>query len=217
MKRAYSVLYLDDAMNNLGEMMDYVSTDCGMNMDEYFKLFIRTGYADLFGKGVPDYVSGKSGVELAWDVFNDSGCVRHFAEPQNRYYRTVAYWCGWILAYYQWYSGMPFKEIMNYINFEKLSGMYAAFHEMAEQQFADAMDEMIHQSKRPVKLQILRKNQHLSQRQLAEKSGVSLRAIQQYEQRKKDINKAQAAYLAALAKSLGCKIDDLLEYETLEL
>lgn len=50
-----------------------------------------------------------------------------------------------------------------------------------------------------------------SQKQLAELSGVSLRAIQTYEQRQKDINKAQSDSLHRLAKALDCKMEDLLE------
>ena len=51
----------------------------------------------------------------------------------------------------------------------------------------------------------------MSQRELAEASGVPLRTIQQYEQRAKDINKATASNLFALAQTLGCKAEDLLE------
>lgn len=50
-----------------------------------------------------------------------------------------------------------------------------------------------------------------SQRGLAEMSGVSLRSIQMYEQRNKDINKAQSESLHRLAKALGCTMEDLLE------
>lgn len=50
-----------------------------------------------------------------------------------------------------------------------------------------------------------------SQKQLAEMSGVSLRSIQMYEQRNKDINKAQSDSLYRLAKVLCCKMEDLLE------
>lgn len=52
-----------------------------------------------------------------------------------------------------------------------------------------------------------------SQKQLAELSGVSLRAIQTYEQRQKNINKAQSDSLFHLAKALGCTMEDLLEVE----
>lgn len=47
-------------------------------------------------------------------------------------------------------------------------------------------------------------------RQLAEESGVSLRSIQMYEQRIKDINKGQAQTLHSLARVLGCRIEDFV-------
>ena len=38
-------------------------------------------------------------------------------------------------------------------------------------------------------------------------------SIQMYEQRNKDVNKAQAITLAKIARVLGCDIEDLLESE----
>ena len=52
---------------------------------------------------------------------------------------------------------------------------------------------------------------------MAEKSGVALRMIQQYEQRAKNINKVAAENLFALAQALGCRAEDLLEYDTGEV
>lgn len=60
-------------------------------------------------------------------------------------------------------------------------------------------------------LKRIRTTKGYSQKQLAELSGVSLRAIQTYEQRQKDINKAQSDSLHRLAKVLDCKMEDLLE------
>ena len=54
-------------------------------------------------------------------------------------------------------------------------------------------------------------------RKLAEKVGVNLRTLQQYEIRAKDINKAAGATLLALAKVLGCRVEDLLEYDNNEI
>lgn len=51
----------------------------------------------------------------------------------------------------------------------------------------------------------------MSQTQLAETSGVPVRSIQQYEQRRKDINKSNANTLLSLARALGCRMEDLLE------
>lgn len=56
-----------------------------------------------------------------------------------------------------------------------------------------------------------RKNCGYSQSDLAKYSGVNKRMIQQYEIGTKDINKAAGVTLLALAKTLDCEIEDLLE------
>ena len=61
------------------------------------------------------------------------------------------------------------------------------------------------------KLKQLRQRAGMSQSELAEQSGVPVRTIQQYEQRQKSINKAQAEYLMMLANALHCKAEDLIE------
>ena len=56
-----------------------------------------------------------------------------------------------------------------------------------------------------------RKETGLTQKQLAEVSSVALRMIQLYEQRQNDINKAQVSTLSRLARSLNCRMEDLME------
>lgn len=48
-------------------------------------------------------------------------------------------------------------------------------------------------------------------RSLPERSGVSLRSIQMYEQRNKNINRASGESLYRLSKVLGCTVEDLIE------
>ena len=50
----------------------------------------------------------------------------------------------------------------------------------------------------------------LTQSELAEKSGVTLRMIRAYEQNTKDINKAQVATVIQLAEALGCDIKAII-------
>ena len=52
----------------------------------------------------------------------------------------------------------------------------------------------------------------ISQKELSVKFGVSIRSIQMYEQRNKDINKANSITLYSLSKVLGCSMEDLLEF-----
>lgn len=62
-------------------------------------------------------------------------------------------------------------------------------------------------------LKNMRQRKDMSQRQLAEASGVSIRMIQYYEQGKNDINKAEALTVYRLADALFCRVEDLLELE----
>lgn len=63
-------------------------------------------------------------------------------------------------------------------------------------------------------LKEIRQKIGLSQRDLAERSGISLRMIQKYEQGQKDINKAQATTVYKLSKALKCNMEDLLDLNT---
>jgi transcriptional regulator with XRE-family HTH domain len=58
-----------------------------------------------------------------------------------------------------------------------------------------------------------REMRKLSQRELAERSGVSLRTLQDYEQGRKNINLAAAITVQKLAEALGCASWELLEDE----
>jgi len=56
----------------------------------------------------------------------------------------------------------------------------------------------------------IRKNKGLSQSQLSELSGVSVRMIQYYEQGIKDINKTSAETIYHLTQALNCRMEDLI-------
>lgn len=60
------------------------------------------------------------------------------------------------------------------------------------------------------KLKEWRLSRNMSQSDLAEASGVSVRMIQHYEQGVRDINKAEALTVLRLADALGCDVRDIL-------
>ena len=217
MIHAYDNQYLDDAMKCLGEATDYAVNRCQINMDNFLELFIGTGYAEQFAAGVPKYVSGTSGTELVMDVLTKSGADMDFPQTQIEYNYSPQYWCGWILAYYQWYTGRSFKEIQKHITMQKIEKLYPTLHEASENKFVDTVNRMIRKKNLPTRLQTQRKISDYSQRELAQKVGVNLRTLQQYEIRAKDINKAAGSTLLSLAKVLGCRVEDLLEYDNSEI
>lgn len=217
MMHAYDKQYLDDAMQNLGEAFDYAANACGMDIDSFLDMFVTSGLAEQFGSGVPKYVAGISGTELVWEVIEEAGSKNKLPVARIDYECSREYWSGWILAYYQWYTGRSFKNIKQYISAKDILELYPALHEAAEEKFVDTINRRISRENIPTQLQTLRKAGGYSQKELAEKSGVTLRMIQQYEQRAKDINKAAAVNLLALAQALGCRVEDLLEYDTSEI
>ena len=217
MIHAYDNQYLDDAMKCLGEAMDYAVNSCQVDMDSFLELFIGTGYAEQFAVGVPKYVSGVSGTELVMDVLTKSGTDMDFPQARVDYDCSPQYWCGWILAYYQWYTGRNFKDIQRHITMQDIEKLYPTLHEASEKKFVDTINRMIRKKNLPTRLQTQRKINGYSQRELAEKVGVNLRTLQQYEIRAKDINKAAGSTLFALSKVLGCRVEDLLEYDSSEI
>ena len=60
-------------------------------------------------------------------------------------------------------------------------------------------------------LKRIRQQRGLSQSELAESSGVSVRMIQHYEQRFRNINQASAETVTKLADALAVDVHDLLE------
>ncbi|MBO4898193.1 MAG: helix-turn-helix transcriptional regulator [Clostridia bacterium] len=211
MIRAYDEKYLDDAMKNFGEAVDFAVNACGITMEKFFELFVATGFASAFEKGVPKVVSGLSGTELVCEIINKSGLETSLPAQQPEYDYSPEYWCGWIIAFYQWKTGMSFKDIFANISAQEIEKLYPTLHEASEEKAADTINAIIQRKTKNTKLQKLRKNCGYSQKELSVKSGVNLRTLQQYELRSKDINKAASGTLLALSKVLGCSIEDLLE------
>lgn len=67
------------------------------------------------------------------------------------------------------------------------------------------------QNKEETKLALRRRLLGYSQAFLAEKTGISLRTLQQYESKARDINKASIQTLWLLARALECPMEDLID------
>ena len=213
MIRAYDEQYLSDAMHNLGEAFDFARNVCQIELDTFLSMMISSGVAALFESGTPKYVSGMSGTELVMDVLKQSGIEQEKASVQTEYDCSPEYWTGWIVAYFQWYTGRSFQSISEVLSMREILRLYPTLHEVSEDRAVDTLNAIIRGKALPTRLQARRKNCSLTQRKLSEVSGVNLRAIQQYEGRSKDINKAAGATLRSLSQVLSCRIEDLLEYD----
>lgn len=215
MTRAYDEMYLPDAMCALGEFFDYAVNDHGAEGDEIADLFCMSGLARSFGRGEPWVVAGLSGCELFVRLSREFGySVDGLIKPRMRMGKTPEYWLGWIAAYAQWRLCISFDRLFTAMPYDEFITLYNPWHEASEERVAALLATKIEQARGETHLAAMRKRLGLSQRELAHQSGVSLRSIQMYEQRNKDINRAQACSVAALARVLHCSMENVLEMES---
>lgn len=211
MMRAYDEIYLERARNVMANMFDYAVCHKGYELTSFFERFLNSDICGRFENGEAAIVAGKSGIEITYEIMG----LNPESDLQMNIHvsisRSPEYWLGWALAYYQWYRDIGFAEIVQSVSIDEIREMYYPYHEMDVQQFADKMDELCHLSRMETRLKTYRKLVGLSQAELAEKTGIPVRTIQQYEQRQKNINKASAEYIIRLSKVLFCTPEKLLE------
>ena len=210
--RAYDEMYLADAQNVLGHAVDFAVMSLHLTPDEFGKAFAVSDASKQFAGGNPRYVAGMNGCELARRALTETHMPFRDTEDAMFQDKSPEYWAGWALAFYQWYSGRSFLEILSVASLEEIVRMYHPYHEMDILQFADQMDQRMQRAFPQTRLRMRREMGGLSQSELAGDAKVSLRQIQLFEQRKRDINKTAAETLFRISKSLHCKMEDLLEY-----
>lgn len=216
MMSAYDKNYLEKARTTLGRMLDFAVYDLKLDLKDFFDRFIVSGIANDFENGDSKTIAGKSGVELAYEVMEKTGENLRNIKPRYTVNRSEECWTGWALAYYQWKTAISFSKIVEYIPINEIKALYSPYHEMDIRHFVDKMNELYINAKPETNLKIYRKRAGLSQKELAEQAEIPVRMIQHYEQRQKNINKAQVEYLARLSRVLNCNIEELLELVEVE-
>ena len=211
MTHAYQEIYLSNAQSMLGDAFDYGINACHIPGSSFVKLFAASTISKRLENGEPSYLSGKSGIEVAREILAETTGKVPDAAPQEHFDRSREYWIGWAVAYYQWFSGRSYSDIFQVVTFEELQRMYDPLHEADITKFADILDARMREFFTDTNLKRIRTAYGCTQAELAKRSGVSLRSIQMYEQRNKDINKASAETLLRLSKVLGCTMEDLME------
>ena len=209
---AYDRSYLPTARETLGAMLDYAVWDCKLDADRFFELFVASGLAERFGRGDPSLVAGKSGVELAWDVFTRTDYTSERPRPRYNLNRSKTYWAGWALAHCQWATSLPFRLLTKHLPPSRFEALYSPFHERDERALVEKVIKLYRNNHPESNLKLQRLKRGLSQSQLAEASGIPLRTIQQYEQCQKDILKANVTHIVSLARVIGCAVDDVIDY-----
>ena len=211
MMHAYQEIYLSKAQSVLGDTFDYAINVCDIPGDDFIKLFIVSSVSKRMENGEPAYLVGKSGMETARDIVVETKGTELHIELHEHFERSKEYWIGWAIAYYQWFTSRKYSEIFKVVSFKELQKMYYPLHEADITKFVDILNSRMKEYFVETNLKRIRSTYGCTQAELAETSGVSLRSIQMYEQRNKNINKASVDTIYRLAKALGCTMEDLIE------
>ncbi len=208
MMHAYNPIYLSKVSRAVGNMLHDAVYVFEINGNDFLQQFIQSGIAEEIENGNPKYIAGKSGLELFLEVMEKTTGTVPDTDLIESYDRSDVYWVGWMLTHYQWYSGRSFKTIIDTVSFDDLCSLYGTLHEADIQKSYEVMDA--HFADSGSKLKTLRKQCGLTQEELSDASGVALNTIRAYEQKSKDLGKAQLEIVMNLARALKCDVSDLI-------
>jgi len=212
---AYDELYLPGAQNILGHAVDFAVMTLAIEPNVFGNALAVSESAKQFSEGNPRYIAGMNGCELARFILDDVRVAYRESADEMFLDKSPEYWAGWALAHYQWFTALSFMEILRAISLDDIIRMYPLYHEMDLSHFVEQMDRFMKETYPQTRLRDRRSNCGLSQSELASEADVPLRQIQLFEQGQRDINKTSAITLYKLSKALHCKMEDLLEPESM--
>lgn len=197
----------ENSVETVAEMFDFAVNYCDFDGDKFWDMFICSKLGEKFENQNPKFVLGKSGEELVYDIAGIMGISLSENNHAKSIGRSREYWAGWALAQYQIESKKSYKKIHEIISFDELCNMYSPLHEAPVEKVFDILNERY--KNQPSALKVQRERAGLSQTELANISGISIRTIQAYEQNDRDINQAKFEILSKLGDALSCTIDDI--------
>lgn len=208
MIQEYLEMTINKNTNIIGDLFDFVINECGIDYNEFISLFLKSTVRKKLENKEYDYLIGKSGIELGLELLEEFG-IKIEDYSTISFVRTKEYWSGWAISYFHHINGMNYQKILELVTFEDVLRMYPTLHEADITKFVEVLEKL--DKEKPSNLKKIRLNYGCSQKELSLMSGVSLRSIQMYEQKRKDINKAQIDAVIKIANALGCKVEDILD------
>ena len=121
MIHAYDKNYLTAAQKCLARMLDYMVNDLQYPLETVWNWFLMSEISHRFELGDSTILAGTSGVELARRVLEQAGEPEPVRKASYAYDRSLEYWTGWAIAYYQWDTGLRFSEIEQAVPIDRKS------------------------------------------------------------------------------------------------
>ena len=202
-------MYLDSIMEKFGEFLDVYVTHMGWDGQDAVQLFVDSGLARVFERQDPKYVAGKSGAELTLYAMEKCGMDEEVPTGVTVGF-SIPYFIGEMVGYFQVKNGMRYQRIFDAIPYQRMEELARLNQDLFPAEFEEVIKEELACVPYHSYLKERRKLWGFTQAELASRSCVSLRAIQQYEQGAKDIRKASVGAMQRLAMALRCNIEDLI-------
>ena len=197
--------YLDDARETLGALLDIGVNEWKVPGDDLAQAFLACRAWRSSSSGATRRTCRENRLSTCCVCWPRTSIPERSVAPEHaQVVPREDYWLGWILAYYQMETGRPYRQVFDAIPYEELAGMFYPLHEAPEEKFVEALNHRLAAAQLPTRLYRQRKICGVSQKQLAEASGVGLRSIELHARRQKNINHAAAETLYRLAFALHC-------------
>lgn len=147
--RGYHSYYLNDVQREMGILFHIAFSirDDFSNTEQFVYWFLRSKAVKGIEGWHPHWLGGSSGVEWYLEILDDAGITYTKVEfDRMEYIPDDAYWCGWIIAYYQWLNGIQFKEILKPGIITELFSRYNPLHEADEHVAVDVLDMLLNRT-----------------------------------------------------------------------
>lgn len=174
-------------------------------------MFLSSSYRERLEQEDLLTIYGMSGQELAIRIiFEDSGKMME-RKQASKDSLSSSYWAGEAIAYWQAATQLSFASLLERLSLTEIKSMYSPYHEMDFGAFATEANRRYKENETITPLQMARSKAKLSQSKLANRSGLSLRTLQDYEQNRKSLSNAAAKTIFLLAKALKVSPESLLD------
>ena len=213
--KAYDEKELPQVISTLGKAFEFAEKCLPEGAAGFYRRFANSSVAATCTDPDAHPELGGSAFELVLDV-NEDASIDTLLMNEKRLSKQETGRLRWeaeLVCRYQWETGLPFPAVFRTLTEERLRKLHADYAELPPAEVVQKISVPETHESTATNLARIRRERGLSQAGLAKASGVTLRSIQQYEQRKKDISHAQARSVLALAQALSCTMEELLENE----
>lgn len=209
MRKAYNKSNLIMTQQLLGEYFDISVNHLKLSLEDAMMDLIKSEFSILIERGLINIMYEEFESDYLTNLIHHNGDVAKNKKSYVVNSLSKEYWTGWITAYLQWDTGRTFKDIQKAFPIGNVRDSFFPYHEMEDSRFVEDVTSRFFKNESNLKR--IRKRNKMTQKELANKTDISIRTIQMIEQRHNSINNLKSISLFNLSRELNCSMEELLE------